>query len=286
MKQNIVISLLVIVLFSGCIQTIAVRSMSGILRNGIDAYMEESDLQIARESLGGTLKLLEALIKADPDNQELLVFAAQGYQAYSLAFCEDEDVERARLFYLRGKEYGLRALTQNKQFQKALDADLETFKSSLRTFSKKEIPALFWTAFNWGSYINITRTDVSALADIGKVMEMIRYVIEIDSSYYYGAGYVFLGALEAATPKMLGGNPELAREYFEKARAINNGKFLLTQVYYARSYAVQELNEKLFNELLEEVEETSLEELPLVRLPNAVAKQKAKLLRNQQQDLF
>lgn len=286
MKHKLFLLLLIPLLLQGCIQTIAVRSMSGIFQNGIAAYMEESDLQLAHESLGGTLKLIETLIKTDPDNTDLLIYAAQGYQAYGLAFCEDEDVERARTFYARGKDYGLRVLFRNAKFRAAFDKDEETFRKALHTFSKDDVPAVFWTAFNWGSYINITRSDVEALADIGKVVEMIRFVIAQDSAYYYGASYLFLGAIEATTPKALGGQPEKAREYFEKALTINGGKFLLTQVYYAKSYAVQMQDKELFQTLLTQVEEASIDILPESRLPNAVAKQKAKLLREQENELF
>ncbi|HOV98735.1 MAG TPA: TRAP transporter TatT component family protein [Bacteroidota bacterium] len=286
MKQKIFIAVASALFLQGCIQTIAIRSMGGIFNNGIQSYMEESDLQLAHESLGSTLKLLETMIKTDPKNTELLVYAAQGYQAYGLAFCEDDNVERARTFYLRGKEYGMRVLLNNKQFRQALDGDLETFHAALTTFSKKDVPALFWTAFNWGSYINITRTDVAALADISKVMEMIQRVIELDSTYYYGAAYVFLGTLEAATPKMLGGQPEKSKEYFEKALSINGRKFLLTQVYFAKSYGVQMQDQELFDSLLTEVENASIDIVPECRLPNAIAKQKAQLLRAQENDLF
>ncbi|MCX7984113.1 MAG: TRAP transporter TatT component family protein [Bacteroidetes bacterium] len=282
----ILITIVAILALQGCIQTIAVRSMSGIFQNGIATYMEESDLQLARESLGSTLKLIETLIKTDPNNKDLLVYAAQGYQAYGLAFCEDIDDERARTFYLRGKEYGLRALTQNKHFVQGLDGTLEQFRVGVLTFSKNDVPAIFWTAFNWGSYINITRSDVTALADIPKVLELISFVLHHDSAYYYGAAYVFLGTIEATTPKALGGNPDKAKEYFEKALALNNGTFLLTHVYYAKSYAVQEQNKALFDSLLSIVETTPLDIAPNIRLPNAVAKEKAKRLRERESDFF
>lgn len=286
MKQRLLFSIILAFVAQGCIQTIAVRSMSGIFQHGIATYMEESDLQLAHESLGSTLKLIETLIKADPQNTELLTYAAQGYQAYGLAFCEDIDNERARVFYLRGKEYGLRALKKNKRFAEALDGSLEQFRAAVQTFSPNDLPAVFWTAFNWGSYINISRTDVTALADIPKVLELISFVLQHDSSYYYGAAYIFLGSLEATTPRMLGGNPEKAREYFEKALTINKGSFLLTHVFYAKSYAVQEQQKELFDALLKTVEDTPLDVAPEIRLPNAVAKEKAKRLREQENDFF
>lgn len=273
-------------LLGGCLQTIAVRSMGGILDNGLSAFNEESDLQLAHEALGSNLKLIEALLKSDPDNDQFLLFAAQGYNAYALAFCEDDSIERARVFYLRAKEYGMRTLLHNDRFKAALNGDIESFRRAVNSFTKNDVPGLFWTAFSWGSYINITRTDVGALADLSKVRAMIEVAAKYDSSFYYGGAFLFLGTLEAGTPKMLGGRPELAREYFEKCMAIHHGKFLLTQYYYAKSYAVQVQDQQLFESLLKQVEDTPLDDLPEARLANVVAKQKARKLLARENDLF
>ena len=60
----------------------------------------------------------------------------------------------------------------------------------------------------------------------------------------------------------------------------------MTHVYYARSYAVQTQNQKLFEDCLTTVDTTSLEVLPKARLSNAIAKKKAKLLRAKFDQLF
>jgi tetratricopeptide (TPR) repeat protein len=115
---------------------------------------------------------------------------------------------------------------------------------------------------------------------------MIQFVADLDPNYYYGGAYLFLGAIEGTTPPGLGGRPQKAKEYFEKALAINKGKFLMTQLYYAKSYAVQIMDQELFVKLLKEVEDADIEALPEVRLPNAVAKQKARRLLSQAADIF
>ena len=260
--------------------------MAGIMDYGLQAFNEESDLQLAHEALGSNLKLIEALIKADPENEKFLLFAAQGYNAYALAFAEDDSVERARLFYLRGKDYGLRILERNTKFKAALIADDATFRQAVESFSKSDIPAVFWTASNWFSYINISRTDISALADISKARAMMEFVLRNDSTYYYGGAYLFLGAIEGSTPPMLGGKPELAKQYFDHCMTLNGNKFLLAQLFYAKTYAVQMQNQELFESLLNNIDSTSIDALPEARLPNAVAKQKARLLRAQMNNLF
>jgi hypothetical protein len=275
------------VLLGGCsIQTIALRTMSGILDNGMAAFNEESDFQLAHEALGSNLKLIEALIKSDPENEQFLVFAAEGYQGYGLAFCEDDSLERARMFYLRGKYYGLRALKNNSKFAAVVDGNLEDFQAALQTFSKDDVPALFWTAFNWGSYINITRTDVEALGEISKVTALVQRAAELDSSYYHGGAYLFFATMKGSVPKVLGGQPEEAKVLFEKCLSINGGKFLMTQLYYAKTVAVALQDQPLFESLLKQIEDAPLDILPEARFANVVAKEKARKLLARENDLF
>lgn len=270
----------------GCIQTLAIRSVGGILDNGFEAFNEETDLPLAENALGSNLKLLEALIKGDPDNQQLLMLASQGYSAYALAFVEDEDEERAKLFYLRGRDYGLRVLSQNKVFRSAMNGDAATFQQALRSFSKSDVPAVFWTAFGWAGYINLARTDLEAFANLPKVNAMMEFVLQHDPVYYYGGAHLYFGSILGSTPTALGGKPDQAKEHFEKALAENGGKFLMSYVYYAKTYAVQTQDRALFESLLKQVEDASLDILPEARLPNAVAKKKARLLGERINDLF
>jgi hypothetical protein len=273
-------------LLQGCIQTMAIRTMGGIMDYGLEAFMEEGDLKLAENALGSNLKLVEALIKGDPENKQLLLMASQGFSAYALGFAEDDSVDRARMFYQRGRDYGMRVLLQNKTFRESWDKDITTFNSALKTFSKDDVPALFWTAFGWGSYINITRAEISALADLPKVTAMMEYVKQLDASFYYGGPLLILGSMEGSMPKVMGGKPERSKEYFDRAVDITGGKFLLTYVYYAKTYAVQVQDQELFEALLKKVDAAPADILPEARLTNAIAKKKAKLLRDHINELF
>ena len=273
-------------LLQGCVQTLAIRTMGGIMDYGFEAFNEESDLLLAEDALGSNLKLLEALIKGDPENEGLLLLASQGYSAYALAFAEDESPERAKVFYLRGREYGLRLLGLNPKLRAALDDDAATLVSTLQSLSKVDVPAVFWTAFGWAGYVNIARTDLEALAALPRINAMMEFVLARDPGYYYGGGHLFFGSIIGSTPAVLGGKPARAKEHFEKALALNGGKFLMTHVYYAKTYAVQVQDKQLFESLLNTVDEVSLEILPEARLPNAVAKKKARILREAMDELF
>jgi tetratricopeptide (TPR) repeat protein len=282
--RTIAFALILVFVLTGCIQLLAIRTMGGIMDYGLEAFNEESDLELAKDALGSNLKLIEALIKGDPGNEKLLLMASQGYSAYAHAFVEDEDIGRARQFYLRGRDYGMRILLQNERFRDAAEKDIAGFSQALHSFSRDDVPAIFWTAFAWGSYVNLTLTDVRALADLPKVNAMMDFVLQRNPSYYYAGAHLYFGTLLASTPVLLGGNPDAAREHFEKAIQLTGGKFLMTYLYYARSYAVQTMNRELFESLLKTVVTAPLDALPEARLPNAVAKKRAqRLLQNVEQ---
>lgn len=273
-------------LFAGCFQQIAINSIGGIMDNGFDVLNEEQDLDIAEKSIASNLKLIDALIKSEPDNEHFLLLASQGYSSYALGFAEDDNVDRARMFYVRGRDYGLRILNRHKRFADASNKGVAEFSTALATFSRDDVPAVFWTAVGWGSYISWSLTDPSAIVDIPKVEAMMKFVVEKDSTYFYGGAQFFLATLYGSRPKILGGDTDASRDLFERCLKINHGKFLMTYLYYARSYAFQTQNRELFEQCLSTIDATSLDILPEARLSNAIAKKKAKLLREKIDKLF
>jgi hypothetical protein len=279
-------SLIALFIFSGCVQRIAVSSVGGIVADGFDALTEESDWEFAGQALPGNLKLLEVMLKNSPDNERLLTLLAEGYASYSLGWVEDVDVERARTFYLRARDYGMRVLQQDSDLKKAFNGSPDDLKSALAKKSHDVVPGVFWTAFAWGGYLNITLTDPDAIAAIPTIETLMNFVAEKDSTFYFGGAHLFLGTLYGSRSKFLGGDPEKSRMYFEKALRINGEKFLMTHVYFAKSYAVQTLSDSLFEALLTKVENTSLDVLPKFRLGNVIAKRKAKALLARKDELF
>jgi hypothetical protein len=273
-------------LFTGCVRTIAISTVGGIVDDGFEAFTEEQDLAFAEQALPGNLKLLEVMLKSDPTNVRLLRLASQGYSSYALAFLEDRDPERARMFYLRGRDYALSILRQDDGLARALDGTVEDLRQALATRGIDDVPGVFWAAFGWGRCIQLSLTSPDAIGDLPRAEIMMDFVARTDSLFYYGGAHLFLGTLYGSRPKILGGDAAKAREHFEAALRLNGGKFLLTYVYYARSYAVQTQNEALFEELLGIVDRASLEVLPKFRLANAVAKEKARRLMEQKKDLF
>lgn len=275
-KTKILCSLVIVVLFTGCsVQKLALRSMSGILDHSMAALFEESDLQLAEQAIASDLKLLEGLIKSDPNNEKFLLLACQGFASYALGFVEDNDPARAQALYLRGRDYGFQILGQNPTFQPALSGELERLALALKKFHQSDVPALFWTANNWANWINLNLTDTDALADLPRVQLMMQRVLELDEGFFFGGAHLFFATIYASRPKLLGGDLDKAQHHFSRCFEFAQGKFLLPYVYYARYYAPRQMDEELFKSTLNKIIATPNDILPDQRLPNAIAKRKA-----------
>jgi hypothetical protein len=275
-----------LLVLAGCVQTIAVSTMGGLIDEGFSAFKEDDDLAFVEQAIPGNLKLIEAMLKSSPDNERLLRVAAEGYSSYALAFLEDTEPARARAFYLRGRDYALRLLRQNSAMDKALSGTVDDLRRTLEGLGNDDVPAVFWAGFSWGSYVSLNLTDPDAIADLPRAEALMQFVADTDSTFYYGGAHLFLGTLYGSRPRILGGNIDLANRHFAAARAVTGGKFLMVQVFQARSVAVQTQDEAMFDELLSTVESTSLDVLPEFRLGNAIAKKKAGLLKSRKNELF
>lgn len=273
-------------LSAGCIRQVTVSTMGGIFQDGMSAVEEEQDPEFAAQSLPSSLKLMEVLLKSDPENRKLLLLLAEGYSSYALGFVEDADPERAKIFYQRSTGYALRLVRQDRALAKALDGSLDEFLAELARRGKPDVPGIFWAAFGMGGYLNLAFDKPDALVQLPRVEAMMKFVAAADPAFFHGGADTFLGTLYGGRARILGGDPERSRKHFENALRINGGAFLMTKVFFARTYAVQTQNEELFSELLVEVERVPLDDSPQLRLVNAVAKRKARLLWAKKEDLF
>jgi len=113
-KKYLIVGLLAIALqlFSGCAagNRLTIQFAKPLISGSIEALYEETDPAFAEIAMASHLKLLEGMLKSSPNDRRLLTTACQGFAGYAMLFVEPSDPERAREFYLRAREYGLRAL--------------------------------------------------------------------------------------------------------------------------------------------------------------------------------
>lgn len=294
-------TLIFVLCLSSCsLKKLAVRSTIEIMNDGMTSFYEEEDLHLAKEAAAANIKLLEGMLKSDPENRLLLALLSRAFASYSMAFVEmrawtlwhsnpmgyREEMRRALRLYDRGKEYGILSLPDAEGFRKSLHGGIDGFKKHLQNYRKETVPQLFWLAFNWALKINLSKDKPSAIISLPKVVALMKRLQELDEKFYYGGIHLFFGTYYAGRSKMLGGDPEKGKEHFEKALQISEKKFLLTYIFYAKFYAIQKQDKELFQNLINEVLNAPENLLPEERLVNKLSKDTAKTLARNIDDYF
>jgi len=272
---------------SGCsTEKMAVRLALPLVEGQYTALQEEADPELAENALPANLKMMEGFLKGDENNSDILLRLSEGFCSYSFSFIEDTDPDRASALYQRGKNYALRALFAESGVENIDELKLDPLNSALEKMGKENVPSLFWLGQCWGGWLMLSLDNPKAFVAVSKVESLMKRVLELDASYHYAGPHVFLGAFYGGRSKMLGGDPEKSRTHFEQSLALTDHRFLLSRVMFAKTYAVQIQDKKLFMEQLNTVIKSSGNILPEQRLANEVAKIKAKRLLEMADELF
>ncbi len=287
----------VVIVLSGCSLKKTVVNTTGLFMDDVaNSFFQENDLDFAGEAIPANLKLLDGLIQASGyENEGLLLKGCKLYSMYAMGYLEDatmdmkkdrENTARAKNFYKRAKNYGMAVLEKNNDFKKMIEqgSDLESFQKMMIAFNKDDVETLFWTAFAWSSYINLSKDSPEDVADLPRAKALIDRVIELDDRYFYGIPHVFMIAYYSM-PKMFGGDFDKARKEYEKEKEISGGKFILADFYMAKYYAVGQQDKKLFEDLIASIRATRDDIIP-ENLFTLMAKKKAEILEQKMKDYF
>lgn len=262
------------------------------MKNGAPVFEEEEDIEVAEIAGLAMLKTLEIFARDNPSNENYAVLLARNYGNYAFGFYEnkillykDKDhakygtyVKRAKLFYQRGRDYGLDILKKSNRFKNTLNKDIPTFEEMLKGYGRGDLDLLFWTAFCWGNLINLSKDDPEAITDLARVQAMMARVLQLQETFFYASPHIFYGVYFASRPPMLGGSPQKAKEHFDDAIRLTQERFLMGPVLEAQFYAVQVQDKALFYQLLQKVLETESSVLPEQKLANELAKERARIL--------
>jgi tetratricopeptide (TPR) repeat protein len=241
------------------------------------AVNRNPDVDLMRDAMPASLVQLDGFIQTAPDDK-LLLRGAEAYFGYANAFIEDTDKKRASVLYLRARDYGLRVLKKSGEFSRALGGPAPEFREMLKDMGKGDVPALFWTGNSWLSLIGLNLDSPDAVMDVPKAVALLERVVELDETYYYGSAHAALGSYYAAQPKIMGNTSEKAKQHFDRAFEISEGKFLLMYYLYAKFYAYQIQDRELFEKTLTMIIETPPDRYPDMTFVNEVARRKAKVL--------
>jgi len=284
--------------FTGCsIRSIAVHTLADSLAAGGDVWASDEDPELVRDALPFALKTYETLLAEAPDHRGLLLATCSGFTQYSSAFVagealylEESDWEaaerleqRAVRLFLRGRDYCLRALedlspgiTRRLQLEPDGAAD---------EVGVEALPLLFWAGASWGSAISAALDRPEMVVDAPAVRALMARALELDESWESGALHEAMISLESL-PEVMGGSPQRARQHFERAVELSQGRSAGPYLALATGLAVSEGDRQAFESLLGKALEIDPEARPNARLATILAQRRARWLLQRTDEYF
>ena len=279
--------LLAAAMLSACsVGQMVVRGSQTILDSGVDSMNRETDLELARAAMPANLKLIEGMLLEDPQNEELLLYAAQGFYGYSYGFIELEDNERAQQLYRRCYDYAHRALHLAGLGLNPETTAIAELESATAKLGKGAVPALFWSASCLAKWIDLDRDDISSVANLASAAILMQRVLELDDRFYYGGPHLFFGVYYGSRAPMFGGDFLLSEEHFQRADQINQYKLLMVDLLRAEYLYRQQLNRTAFHDTLLYIVEAPEGLYPEMALVNAITRQRAGYLLELEDEWF
>lgn len=259
-------------------------SMMQLSDNLAKGVTENQDPELVAEALPAYLVTMDGLIANWPHKAPLLRSGASLYSAYGSLFVEE--AERQQLHTAKALGYAERAACEeHKNFCDLRSLSAPRIEERLAKAKTKHVPSLYTLGTVWASYIQTHSDDWKAVADLARVQALLEKVVELDEGYELGQANLYLAVLHNLLPAALGGHPEVAQTYFEKAIELSEGKNLYAKVLYAQHYARMAFDQELHDTLLTEVLEAEAL-APGLTLQNTFAQQEAKRLLSESADYF
>jgi hypothetical protein len=234
----------------------AATAAGGIFKEATLELETESDFEMFKDAMPGNIKLLAGLQSLNPDDSNLLAALTKAYAAYTFGVHEtyfikeklnDEMEGPYRAATLRGYSralyYGfkyleLQKITFDTLNEAAKKGELASFlKSKLDSTDDQAVETFLYTMQSWASLINLSKTNAALLTQLGLVKDLTLLGCELRPDFQFGFCDLFVGSYEVARGKGLGGSPEKAKEYFEKAMK-KYPQSLITYVTYIEKFII------------------------------------------------
>lgn len=258
-------------------------------------YLSDDDPDLVGAALPFNIKTIETLLESSPQNRELLLNAAKTLTLYTYGFVEPETWQleygafeeseeirkRASRLYHRAYAYGARGLeVEHPGIALHLKRSPEEAALALEL---DDVPLAVWSAAALGGAINTSKDDPESTADVAVVGALLERALALDEDFDKGTIHEFLLAYEAGRPS---GSKEKAREHYERALALGEGKHPSIWLSWAEGVSVKDQNRGEFMELVGRSLAFDVEAFPENRLLNLLAQRRARWLQRSVDELF
>ena len=295
----VICCLLLALLTPGCsVKRMAVNKLGDALAAGGTTFSSDDDPELIKSAVPFSLKLMESLLAESPKHKGLLFATSSGFTQYGYAFVQQEADEieaadltqaremqtRARRLYLRARDYGVRGLeARHPGFGAQLK---ENPKSAVAQMRKQDVPQLYWTAVAWAAAISLSKDNPDSVADLPKVEALIDRALALDESWDRGAIHGFLVTFEMGRATGEGDPAVRAKQHFDRAVELSQGKLAAPLVSYAESVCIAAEDRAQFEKLLHQALALNPDADPPSRLANLILQRRARWLLARVDKLF
>jgi len=282
-----------VLFLGGCSKMILNKVAGG--GGGASFIMNDDDPKFVADALPLALKAYEGLIGKHPKHVGLKLAAAMGFTSYSYAFIHfNADMAsdanerkqlyiRARNMYVRARDYGLAGLElKYPNFRKNLARNPD---STLAKTKIGDCDLLYWTGMAWMGAFTCDKFNMKLALTVPQAKALLFRVAELNPNYGNGAIDEFLITFYGSMPASMGGDAAKAKEHFERALKLSNGKSYSAYINYVQSVSVAKQNEKEFDELLQAASEIKIDDVPTMKLLRILQLEKVRYL-IENKDLF
>lgn len=247
--------------------------------------MNFEDPQTVGQAMPTLLIIADSMASSEDASHYALLSAARIYGAYTGAFARD-DRERQKILSLKGLVYAQKGSCKAKKKWCHVDRlNSDDFTAFVKKLQLDDIEVAYAYGSSLLAYIEAHNDDWEVVASLSRATQLMEFVARHNPTYDNAGAHLYLGAIASILPPAMGGQPEKAKEHFERAIKLTKGRNLLVKVEYARRYARITFDKELHHQLLTEVLAASPRQEGLT-LMNTWAQKEAKTLLDDESAYF
>jgi len=254
----------------------------------------ETDITLMTDFFPTALKIYEIMYVQNPSHQGLATMLGSLYIMYANAFVQApadmlpvEDFEkqrdeynRAKMHYLRGRDYALQALEQRYPgfTQKIFSGDENLIQEAITQLQPMDTPSLYWVGAGWLGAFSLDPLDVAIIKDLRVPVLLLEKATTFDENYNKGAIWDVLCSFYAGAPSDFGGDMQKAEDAYKKLLVASNNESISAFVTYAQVFCIPNQDVEGFKTSLEKALAFDVNKDPSTRLQSIITQRKAQYL--------
>ena len=271
-------------------------------KNPMIAITGETDVTLVGDFLPTALVLYEVLHQENPDHLGLTAMTGSLNVMYANAFVQapadslpneqfdlqNAEYKRAKMHYLRGRDYCLDALEgRHKGFKAAVLAnDFDKADKAVAMLDKNDVNAAYWACAGWLGAFSLDPLNADLVGNLHSPAAILEKAAAIDPDYSSGAIWELLFSFYVSAPADFGGNYDRGLFCHEQSLRASGGKTPGPYVSYAESVCVPAGDKKGFEEALGKALAVNPDDDPSSRLMTTITQKKAQRLLDHESDYF